>query len=137
MRLRTMLVAGALVALCASSDAWAQGRGRGGFGFGGRFGGNVYYTSLLRVEKIQEAINLTDEQEEKIDAAREEMAEARRAARGERGGLQDVQDMTDEDRQAFFARMREQSIARAQAEKEKVGEILDDARNQSGGGRVK
>jgi hypothetical protein len=122
MKLRSVLVAGAVVALCTASDAWAQGRG------GGRgFGNNVTYMSLLRVDKIQEEIKVTDEQDGKIEAARDELNEAARAARGQGGGFQNFQDLSDEEREQFFAQMRERAAARAKAEKEKVAEILDDA----------
>lgn len=123
MRLKTVLVAGAIVALCTASDALAQ---RGGRGFFRRLGNNVYYMSLLRVEKVQDAVDLTDDQQQKLEAAGEELAEARRAARGQRGGSQSFQDMTDAEREEFFARIRERNAERAKAEKAKVAEILND-----------
>lgn len=126
MRLRTVLVVGAIVALCTASDALAQ-RGRGGFG---RFGNTVYYMSLLQVDKIQEAVDLNDDQKEKIEAAREELAEARRAARGQGGGFQGFQDMSEEEQQEFIARIQERNAERAKTEKAKVAEILEDAQGK-------
>jgi hypothetical protein len=124
MRLKTVLVAGALLALAASSDAWAQGRGRGGFG---RFGNNVTYMGLLRVDAIQEAVKVTDDQDLKLDEARDELNEAAQAARGEGGGFGNFQDLSDEEREQALARFRELAAQRATAEKAKVAEILDEA----------
>ena len=72
MRFRTMLVVGAVLALVVASDAWAQQGRRGGRG---QFGQNVTYIGLLRVEKVREAINVTEEQQQKIQEAGQELAE--------------------------------------------------------------
>jgi hypothetical protein len=124
MRLRTVLVTGAIVALCASSDAWAQRGGRGGFG---RFGNNVTYMGLLRVDAIQEAVKITDDQDLKLDEARDELNEAAQAARGQGGGFGNFQDLSDEERAQRIAEFQQRAAERAKAEKAKVAEILDEA----------
>jgi Spy/CpxP family protein refolding chaperone len=116
MRLRTVLVLAAVLMLCAANDAFAQ-RG-GGRGFGG-----VSKMGLLRVEKIQEEINLTDEQQEQVRAARRELRTERD---GQGGGGQSFRDLSDEERQEFRARMAERAQQRAKAENEKLAEILED-----------
>jgi Spy/CpxP family protein refolding chaperone len=88
MKVQTVLALGAVLTLCVASDALAQ---RGG-GRGGMFGG-VSRMGLLRIEKVQEAIKLTDEQQQKAEDARDEL----RQARGGRGG-QGFQDLSPEER---------------------------------------
>jgi Spy/CpxP family protein refolding chaperone len=125
MKFRTMLTVGAVVALCAASDAWSQERGGGRFGRGGIFGGGVTQMGLLRVDKIREEIKLTDEQQQQVREAGRELAEAARGGRGGQG-FQNFQEMTDEERQEFFAQMQERAAERAKAEKAKIAEILED-----------
>jgi len=120
MRLRTVLGLVAVLMLCAASDAFAQ-RG-GGRGFGRGFGGGVSHMGLLRVDKVQEEINLTDEQQDQMQAARQELREARRG----QGGRGNFQDLSDEERQEFFARARERRQELNKAEKEKLSGILKD-----------
>lgn len=120
MRLQTVLGLAAVAILCVASDAAAQpGQGRG---FGRGFGGGVSHMGLLRVEKVQEEIDLTDEQQDQVQAARQESREARRG----QGGPGNFQDLSDEERQEFFARARERRQELNKAEKEKLSGILKD-----------
>lgn len=116
MRLQTVLGLAVVVMLVAASDAAAQ-RG-GGRGFGG-----VSHMGLLRVEKVQEEINLTEEQQEEVRAARQELREDRE---GQGGGGQNFRDLSDAERQEFIARMQERRQERAKAEKEKLASILNE-----------
>jgi Spy/CpxP family protein refolding chaperone len=59
MGLRTV-VTGLAVVMVLSATASAQQRGRGGFGFGGQDQGS--WIMLLGVEKVQQELELSDEQ---------------------------------------------------------------------------
>ncbi|MCL2117475.1 MAG: Spy/CpxP family protein refolding chaperone [Planctomycetaceae bacterium] len=70
----------------------AGGPGSMGFGMGGMVG----------VESLR-ALNLTEDQKKKVQEAQDKMMEAMRP----QGGMPDFQNMTQEERQAFGARMQE------------------------------
>ena len=53
-----------MVAILLTADAWAQGRGRGGFGRVSRLG-------LLGVEKVQQELDLSDDQIKSVQAMRD------------------------------------------------------------------
>lgn len=114
MRWRTGLSLVAVLLLCTASDAVAQ---RGGRGIGRGFG--VSPMGLLRVEKVQQEINLRDEQQEQLQAARQEVREALAEQRGDRN----FQDLSREERRELFTRIRQE---RTKAEKEKLAEVLND-----------
>lgn len=118
---------GAIVMVAvASSDVCAQGRGGrgrgrgfGGPGFGGP-GGGFNVMGLLAVEEVRAEIELTEEQQDDVRKAAEE-ARDNRPPRGERPNFRE---MSDEEREQFFAEMRERAEKRAQEAKEQLAEIL-------------
>jgi hypothetical protein len=117
-----------VIAAMASSDVCAQGRGGrggrgrgfGGPGFGGGPGGGFNVMGLLGVEEVRAEIELTDDQQDDIRKAADEARE-NRPPRGERPNFQD---MSDEEREQFFAEMRERAEKRAKEDKEKLADIL-------------
>lgn len=94
----------ACLTTCLMIATAAKAQGQGGRGRGGRggFGGGFGFSSamLIRNEKVQEELKITDEQKEKL-AALPNQGGGR--ARGGRGG---GQDQSDEDREKAFAEMR-------------------------------
>jgi len=86
---------------------------RGGFGGGGLLG-------LVRIEAIQEEIELLDDQKAQIDKLAEEM----RPQRGEGDQRPDFRNMSDEERQKFFDEMRKRFEERAKTANEKLKKIL-------------
>lgn len=95
-----------------------QGRGGfGGGGFGGRGGGGDMTMSLLRMEEVQTELEISPQQKEAI----EKMAEQ---ARGERPDFGSIRDMDEDERQAFFEKMRKQGEERVAQMKEQLEEVL-------------
>lgn len=123
MRVQTAFVVAAALAALVASDVLAQpggGRGGRGFrGFGGGFGGTDRM-DLLRVEKVQQNLNFTTEQQQQLTAAEEALDEQRRENRGDFG---DIRNMSQEERQQAFARMRTERLNQEMA---KLGEVLND-----------
>ena len=115
------MVAGVLAFVAADLAAQpGQGPGRGpGFGGRGGFGGGL--AALLRVEEVRTEINLTDDQQQKVQEAMRAMREA--AGQGQRGPA-NFRDMTEQERTEAFAQMREQAQKRAKATKEALAKIL-------------
>jgi len=86
---------------------------RGGFGGGGLLG-------LVRIEPIQKEIELLDDQKAQID----KLAEQMRPQRGEGEQRPDFRNMSDEERQKFFAEMRKRFEERAKTANEELKKIL-------------
>jgi len=123
-------VLAAMAVVCFATLAEAQpGRGqpggrpsrggpmmmRGGFGGGGLLG-------LVRIEAIQKEIELLDDQKAQIDELAEELRPQRD---GEEGGQRpDFRNMSEEERQKFFAEMRKRFEERAKTANEKLKKIL-------------
>jgi Spy/CpxP family protein refolding chaperone len=101
-------VAVALAAtLVLASGALAQRGGRGGFG-GGRQSG----LAILRMPEVQTELKLTDDQKTKVVSLSERIQEERR------GQLQELRDLSDEERQKRMTEWR-------MSENKQLGEILN------------
>jgi hypothetical protein len=108
-----------MVLVCGSTVALAQG-GRGGRG-GGRFGA-VTELGLLSVEQVQKELEMLDDQIAKVEKLRESLR-----GEGRRGDRPNFQDLSDEERQQFFAQRRkeaEEMATKAKAELKNI--LLDD-----------
>ena len=110
-RLHVFAVAFLAVGLMAGDSAFAQGRGQGrgrGFG-GGMFGGGGLTPAmmLLGQEQIQKELKITDEQKGKITEIQREGFGAGRRGGGQ--GFPNFQDMSQEERDKFFADMRKRN----------------------------
>jgi len=104
-----------VVCLIAGNVAMAQGgRGRGGFGGPGGF--QMGPAQLIGFEPVQKELKLSDDQKAKI----KEITDALRPQPGV-----NFREMTDEQRQEFFAEMRKKNEEAAK----KVGELLTEAQN--------
>jgi len=116
-----------VVVLVAVSVSQAQQRGRGGFGgFGGQgifggFGGGGGRLALLRMEAVQKELELLDDQKQKID----QLAESLRGQRGGDGGERpNFQNMSEQERQQFLQRMRDEAAKREAETRTKLADIL-------------
>ena len=118
-----------LAAVMCSTVVYAQrpggGRPGGGRSFSGRSmgGGTAIFslmTRLLDIEKVQKEIDLLPEQLADIKKAQE----ASRSNRGGGGERPNFREMSEEERNEFFAKMRKQSETRQKELKKKVDEYL-------------
>ena len=105
-----------VLALCLADVASAQpgggGRGRGGFG-----GGNNWL-GLLRMDSIQNEIELVDDQQQEIESLQEEMwTEMRENMAG-------MRDLEPEERRERFAELREEMEERQVEYQEKIEKVL-------------
>ncbi len=103
----TEILCSAVAVMLIAGAAFGQGRGQGRFGGGGPFGGGL---GLLRIEKVQQELKMTQPQIEKIDAKQQELRAANQGV--------DFQNMSQEERQKFFAKIQE-------AQSKAVADILD------------
>ncbi len=119
-------VASVLMAV-ASSMAWAQPGGRGGFrgGFGGPggFGGTPNLMDLVNIEAVQKEIEVLDDQLAAVKKAGEELRAAREAQRGQ-GERPDYRNMSEQEREKAFAEMRQRREKETATANAKLGEIL-------------
>ena len=116
-----LALAVALVAgLCSfGSDAFAQGRGRGGpggGGFGGPGGGGPL--GLLMNEDVRKELDLVDEQVSKLTAIGDKLREEMRSQ------FEGFRDLSDEERQTKFAEMRTKMEERTKEVQKEVDEVL-------------
>lgn len=88
----------------------------GGFGGGGAGGGDPI-TGLLRSKEVREELKISADQE----AAIRKLAEANRP---ERPAGMNFREMSQEDREAFFEKMRKEQIERMTQIKEQLEEVL-------------
>jgi len=113
------------VTMLAGNVAFAQGRGGGRGGFGGGFGGGMFGGPgfLLGNPQVQKELKMNDDQIAKVT----EIQQAGRggAGGGAGGGRGNFQNMTDEERQKFFAEMRE----RMEENNKKMLALLDEPQN--------
>jgi DNA-binding MarR family transcriptional regulator len=121
-----MLACVVLVALISGMSEAAQrgggGQGgRGGFGFGGGFGGGMGagLVQLAQNEAVAKAIEVLDDQKEKIGKLAESLRNQPRE-----GGRPDFQNMSDEERQKAFADMRARMEKQTEEGNAKLAEIL-------------
>jgi hypothetical protein len=120
--LRCKSLAGALALVLVVSLASAQDRprgpGRGGFGrgMGAMFNSPV---ALLNIPEVRKELNTSDEQNKEVDDL---LAKANEA----RGNFnpQEVQNLSDEERQKRFDEMRKKAEEANKAAEEKLGKIL-------------
>jgi Spy/CpxP family protein refolding chaperone len=120
-----------LIVAVASTTALAQqqgrqGRGRGGpGGFGGRGGGFGFggggLMGLLRMEEVRKEVEMIGDQEADVEKLQEELSNARRQGGGERP---DFRNMSEAEREKFFADMRRRAEEQAKVAKQKLAEIL-------------
>ncbi len=95
------------------------GGGPGGGGFGTRGGGRGGDPTmgLLRIEEVKTELQISPDQDEALTKLSEQ-------ARGERPQGINFQDMSDEERTAFFEKMRKEQEERNKAMKEQLEEVL-------------
>ncbi len=100
----SLLLAGlaiALMALAATAEAQREGRGRGPRGPGGPGGfrgpgrGSPPAFMLLGAEPVREELKISEDQEEKLQALRDEMRDSFRGARDGDGGRPDFRGMME------------------------------------------
>jgi len=113
-----------VVMAVASSSAWAQPGGRGGFRGGpGGFGGTPNLMDLVNIEAVQKEIEVLDEQLAAVKKAGEELRAAREAQRGQ-GQQRDFRNMSEQEREKLFAEMRERREKETATANAKLAEIL-------------
>lgn len=123
--MKKLMVIGMVVGMLAvmAAPVNAQGRGgrggpRGQRGPGGRFGADL--ASLLRMDEVNNELEITDEQKEQLRA----MAQELRPKDGERRERPDFRNMSDEEQQEFRKKMTVELAERAKKVKAKLGDIL-------------
>ncbi len=121
---RSVLMSGLVLVLIVSLASAQQRRGQGRRGFGGRGFGAMRASSamLLGIEEVQKELGLSDEQKKQVD---ELLSDVREQMRSSFGGFQEMQDLSQEEREERFAEMRKKAAATNKQADEKVGSILD------------
>ncbi len=94
-----------------------QGGFRGGFGGGFPGGGGGNSMSLLRIEEVQTELEISPAQKEAIEKLAEQ-------GRGERPDFGNFREMSEEERQQAFEKMRKQAEERAEEMKLQLEEVL-------------
>ena len=124
LRARTALVVMALLlsVSVASAQNQPRGRGRGGFGGGGFGGMGGMFNNpvgLLRMPEVQKELNLSEEQTKQVDNALADLNPGR-------GGFnfQELQNLSDEDRQKRMEEMRKKGEEAMKAAEEKMNKVL-------------
>ena len=117
------------IAALAVADVHAQGRGGGRGGGrrgGGPGGGRLDSMMLLQIDEVKEEIELSETQADDIKKAAQEQSAQRREQRGDDRdrGRRRGRDMSDEEREAFFAERRKQAEAQSKKEKAILADIL-------------
>jgi hypothetical protein len=118
-----------LGALLVASTALAQPGGGGpgrGFGFGFGFGGGMRMPStvLLRMPEVQKELSINDDQKGKLQDVATEIRQDMQKEMQSGGQRPNIQDMTDEERNKFFADMRARSEKLNKSADEKLGKVL-------------
>jgi hypothetical protein len=124
LRCKSLALAAMLVLMVSLASAQEQprGRGRGGFGGGRGFGGGGMGgspTALLNMPEVRKELSVTDEQGKEID-------EVLAALRESRGGFnfQDLQNLSDDERQKRMEEMRKKGEEAEKTAQEKLDKIL-------------
>jgi hypothetical protein len=125
---RSIVVVGAVVLLVGSALAEAQTRGQGqrgqrpgGQGFGGPGGGGV--TSLLASPEVQKELGVNEEQKGLIEDMLKDLRQSRENAGG--GNRQDLQNLSQEERQKRFEEFRKQAEEREKKAEEMARMVLE------------
>jgi Spy/CpxP family protein refolding chaperone len=124
---RDLIIAGALLVLGSMAvTATAQPPGGGGGLFGGGGLGRALGSGamLLGIPEVQTELSLTDDQKEKIQTINDDV---RQKARDSFQGFnfQDLQNMSDEERQKQFDDIRKKAEEAAKGVDEKITGVLD------------
>lgn len=115
MNRRVVFVSACAAVLAMSVAVFGQPPG-GQRGPGRGMGGPMWSLGMLaQSEPVQKELGVTEEQKSKL-------AEAAQAARGQRGGQRDFQNLSDEER----AKLREEMVQRRAEQDKKITAILDD-----------
>ena len=128
LRCKSLLAAVALMLIVSLASAQEQprGRGRGGFGGGRGFGGpggGMFNSpvALLGMPEVRKELNTTEEQNKQIDDVVEEMRES---TRGAFGNFQELQNLSDEERQKRMDEMRKKGEDANKAAEDKINKVL-------------
>jgi hypothetical protein len=111
----------------ASAQPGQGGPGGPGGGMGGFFGGGVsrgISAMLLAMPEVQTELSLTDDQKKKIEDLGQDVRDKARASFGNIN-FQELQNMTDEERQKKFEEMRKKAEDVTKGLDEKISGILD------------
>jgi Spy/CpxP family protein refolding chaperone len=110
------------LALLAADASAQEGRGRRGFGRGP--GGGIGPSTLLRNDKVQTELKITDDQKGKIETVLDEYSEQ---ARQQFSGLRDL---SEEERRAKFEELQASFQARTEELNKQLATILDEGQTQ-------
>jgi hypothetical protein len=91
---------------------------------GGMFGGGGSSSMLLAIPEVQKELNITDDQKADITALTADVREKMRASFGQIN-FQEMQDLSQEERQKRFDEMRKKGEEVMKGVDAKVGKILD------------
>lgn len=119
-RSKSLFAAITVLLMVSVSSAQEQPRGPRGGGRGGPFGGMFMSpVGLLRMPEVQKELNLGEEQIKEVDAALEQIGPGR-------GGFnfQELQNLSEEDRQKRMEEMRAKAEEATKAAEEKMNKIL-------------
>src|SRR5208282_4605317 len=128
---RNLIIAGMFVVLGSICTA-ASAQGPGGGGFFGRGGGGASGAMLLAMPEVQTELNLSEDQKSQIKTIGDSVREKMRASMGQIN-FQELQSLSDEERQKRFDEMRKKAEEVTKGVDEKVASILDAKQN----GRLK
>jgi Spy/CpxP family protein refolding chaperone len=120
LRSKSLFFAVALLLFASVASAQQQPRGGGRGGFGGPFGGMFNSpVGLLRMPEVQKELNLSDEQTKEVDESLAQIGPGR-------GGFnfQELQNLSDEERQKRMEEMRAKAEEATKAAEEKMNKIL-------------
>ncbi|MGO9111934.1 MAG: hypothetical protein ACLP9L_22130 [Thermoguttaceae bacterium] len=118
---RTVFIAGVILVF-ASIAATASAQPRGGM-FGGPFGGGSS-AMILGMPEVQTELNLNDDQKTQITTLISETREKMRASIGQIN-FQEMQDLSQEERQKRFDEIRKKAEEASKGVDEKVNKLLD------------
>ncbi len=121
---RRMMMGGVVLLLIASvASAQQPRRGRGGFGGPGGPGGfQGSPATLLGIPEVQKELGVTDDQKKQVD---EVLGELREQMQASFGNFQELQNLSQAEREKRFAESRAKSEAANKQADEKLGKILD------------
>jgi hypothetical protein len=120
---RNVIIAGILLA-CGSMAVKASAQPGGGGGFFGRGGSGGTAAMLLAIPEVQAELKLSEDQKTKLDTISQDVREKARASFGQIN-FQELQNLTDEERQKKFDEMRKKADDVTKGVDDKVSGILD------------